>query len=108
VTGPLSVAPNSTTYTTAQVDMVVPSGERLNKTPVKVCGVTNRRKFLDWIHAKSESKLLAQKKGDILMLVPKTADCFRATIGVLRSLDVSDGVSFHTFRSRRIDACAFC
>jgi hypothetical protein len=36
-------------------------------------------------------------KGDILMLVPETADGFRATIGVLRSLDANQGVSFHTF-----------
>jgi hypothetical protein len=36
-------------------------------------------------------------KGDILMLVPETTDGFRATIGALRSLDVSEGVSFHTF-----------
>jgi hypothetical protein len=36
-------------------------------------------------------------KGEILMLWPETADGFRATIGALRSLDVSEGVSFHTF-----------
>jgi hypothetical protein len=36
-------------------------------------------------------------KGEILILVPETADGFRATIGVLRSLDVSKGVTFHTF-----------
>jgi hypothetical protein len=36
-------------------------------------------------------------KGEILMLVPETADGFRATIGALRSLDVSEGVSFYTF-----------
>jgi hypothetical protein len=34
---------------------------------------------------------------EILMLVPETVDRFRATIGTLRSLDVSDGMSFHTF-----------
>jgi hypothetical protein len=33
VSGPLSVAPIGTTFTTAQVDKVVPSGERRNKTP---------------------------------------------------------------------------
>jgi hypothetical protein len=36
-------------------------------------------------------------KGEILMLVPETADGFRATIVALRSLNVSEGVSFHTF-----------
>jgi hypothetical protein len=36
-------------------------------------------------------------KGEILMMVPETADGFRATIGALRSLDANEGVSFHTF-----------
>jgi hypothetical protein len=31
-------------------------------------------------------------KGEILMLMPETADDFRATIGALRSLDESEGV----------------
>jgi hypothetical protein len=36
-------------------------------------------------------------KGQILILVSETADGFRETIGALRSLDESKGVSFHTF-----------
>jgi hypothetical protein len=79
------------------VDSFAPPGERRNKTPVYVSGVKKTRKFLDWIRAKSESKLVAQMKGDILMLVPEIADGFRATIGALRSLDASEGVSYHTF-----------
>jgi hypothetical protein len=59
--------------------------------------VKNTLKFLDWIRAKSGSKLVAQMKGEILILVPETADDFRATIGALRSLDANEGVSFHTF-----------
>jgi hypothetical protein len=97
VSGPLNVAPVGTTSTTAQVDKVVPTGELRNKTPVQVSGVKNTRKFLDWIRANSESKLVVQMKGEILMLVPETADGFWATIGALRSLDVSEGVSFHAF-----------
>jgi hypothetical protein len=31
------------------------------------------------------------------MLVPESADDFRATIDVLRSLGEGEGVSFHTF-----------
>jgi hypothetical protein len=31
------------------------------------------------------------------MIVPGNADGFRATVGALRSLDVSKGVTFHTF-----------
>jgi hypothetical protein len=36
-------------------------------------------------------------KGEVLMLVPETADGFRATIGALRSLDEREGASFHAF-----------
>jgi hypothetical protein len=35
--------------------------------------------------------------GETLMLVPETADGFRATIGALRSIGEDKGVSFHTF-----------
>jgi hypothetical protein len=89
--------PIGTTSTTAQLDKVVPPGERRNKTPVYVSGVKNTLKFLEWIRAKSESKLVAQIKGEILMLMSETADGFWAAIGALRPLNVSEGVSFHTF-----------
>jgi hypothetical protein len=36
-------------------------------------------------------------KGENLMVVPETADDFRAADSALRSLDASKGVSFHTF-----------
>jgi hypothetical protein len=64
---------------------------------VYVSVVKNTRKFLEWIRTKSGSKLVAQMNGEIPMLVPETANGFRATIGALRSLDVSEGVSFHNF-----------
>jgi hypothetical protein len=42
-------------------------------------------------------KLVAQMKGEILMLVPEPVDGFRASIGALKSLDQSEGLSSHTF-----------
>jgi hypothetical protein len=50
---------------------------------------------------------MGQMNGEILMLVPETADCFRATVGALRSLDVSGVVSFHIFSllEERYAAC---
>ena len=33
----------------------------------------------------------ARMQGDKLVLVPKTADCFRATVSVLRSIDATKG-----------------
>jgi hypothetical protein len=62
-----------------------------------VSGVKNPRSFLEWVRTKSASKLVAQMKGEYLMLVPETADGFRATISVLRSLGEGEGVRFHTF-----------
>jgi hypothetical protein len=97
VSGPMGGKPTSTTPSSAQVEKVVPPGERRNKTPVYVSGVKNPRSFLEWVRTKSASKLVAQMKGEYLMLVPETADGFRATISALRSLGEGDGVSFHTF-----------
>jgi hypothetical protein len=52
VSGPLSGTPFDTTSPSAQLDKVVPLGERHNKTSAYVSGVRNVRKFLDWIRAK--------------------------------------------------------
>jgi hypothetical protein len=89
--------PISTTSSSAQVEKVVPPGERRNKTPVYVSGVKNPRSFLEWARTKSATKFVAQMKGEYFMLVPETADGFWATIGALRSLGEGEGVSFHTF-----------
>ena len=40
--------------------------------------------------------LTAQLKGEKFMVVPSTADRFRAVVSALRSLDGVEGVSFHT------------
>ena len=42
-------------------------------------------------------RALCPDKGERLMLVPATATGFRAAVTALRSLDASEGVSFHTF-----------
>jgi hypothetical protein len=60
-------------------------------------GVRSTHRFLEWIRAKSARKLVAQLKGEILMLVPEVADGFRGTVGAPRSLDRSKSVSFHPF-----------
>jgi hypothetical protein len=89
--------PISTTPSSAQVEKVDPQGERRNKTPVYVCGVKNPRSFFEWVRTKSASTLVAQMKGEYLMLVLETAEGFRAIIGALRYLVEGEGVSFHTF-----------
>ena len=79
------------------VTATAPAAERQNRTPIYVTGVTDTRSFLAWLRALCPSGLSAQIKGERLMLVPVTADGFRATVTALRSLDGSKGVSFHTF-----------
>jgi len=59
--------------------------------------VTDTRGFLAWLRASCQSGLTAQMKGEKLMLVPPTAEGFRATVSALLSLDGSKDVSFHTF-----------
>ena len=72
-------------------------GERKNKTPVYVTGVSNTRSFLRWLQGKTGGNGTAQIRGESLVLVPDTADCFRATITALRSIEKGKDVSFHTY-----------
>jgi hypothetical protein len=69
LSGPLNVAPDGVTSPIVQVNKCVPAGERRNKTPVCISGMKDEHRFLDWIRSKSASKLLAQMKGEILMLL---------------------------------------
>jgi hypothetical protein len=76
---------------------VIPAGERHQKTPIYVSGVTDTSGFLAWLRESCLIGLSAQMKGERLMLVPKTADAFRATVRALRFLHGSKGMCFHTF-----------
>jgi hypothetical protein len=106
VSGPLCSMPNGTTQS-AQVatNSATPAAERQNKTPIYVSGDTDTRGFLTWLRASFQSGLLAQIKPENLILVPRTAEGFRATVSALRTLEGSKGVSFHTF-SLPEDRCA--
>ena len=73
-----------------------PAANRQFKTTVYVSGFTDTRSFLTWLRASFQSGLSAQIKGDKLMLVPRSAEGFRATVSALRSLDWSKCVSIHT------------
>ena len=48
---------------------------------------------------------MAQLEGENLVVVPSTADGFRAAVSALGSFDGKDGVSFHTFKLPE-DRCA--
>ena len=99
MSGPLCGIPDDT-ISSAQVatNSVAPAVEWKNKTPIYFSGFTDTRGFLSWIQASCHSGPSAQIKGwgGRLMLVPRTAGAFTATVSSLRSLDGSKGVSFHT------------
>jgi hypothetical protein len=97
ISGPLSGTPVGTTNNTHVANTYVPAGKRPNKTHIFISGVTDTRAFLAWLRASCPSDLTAQLKAEKLMVVPSTADGFRATASALRSLDGGEGVSFHTF-----------
>ncbi|XP_021941957.1 mucin-1-like, partial [Zootermopsis nevadensis] len=79
LSGPLTgVSSDAASSSHAQVDKTAP-GERRNKTPVYVSGVKDVRGFLHRIRAELACGIVAQMKGDLLTLVPETADGFRAT-----------------------------
>jgi hypothetical protein len=94
MSGPLSGTPVGTTSAPAAP---IPPGQRRNRTPVFITGVTDTRGFLVWFRSRCPKSFTAQMKGESLMVVPETADDFRTAVSTLRSLDASKGVSFCTF-----------
>ena len=72
-------------------------GERVNKTPLFMKGVSNARSFLRWLKEKTGGDGSARIQGEKLVLVPNTADCFRATVKELRYMEPSGGMAFHTY-----------
>ena len=74
-----------------------PEGQLPNKTPIFISGVGDTLNFLASLRASCLGDLIAQLKREKLIVVPSTADGFRAAVSALRSLDGKDGVSFHTF-----------
>jgi hypothetical protein len=98
MSGPLCGMPiGATTYAQVASNSAAPAPERHNKIPIYISGVTDTRGFLAWVLASCPSGLSAQTKGEKLMLVPRTAEGFRAAVSALRSLGGSKGLSFHTF-----------
>ena len=102
---PLSGMPDGTTSNAQVANACLPAGERPNKTPIFISGFSDTRSFLAWLRAFCPGGLMVQLKGEKLMVVPLTADGFRAAVSALRSLDGKDGVNFHTFTLPQ-DRCA--
>ena len=105
MSGPLSGMPNGTTTNAQVANACLPAGQRPNKTPIFITGAKDTLAFLAWLRASCPGGLMAQLKSEKLMVVPSTADGFRAAVSALRSLDGKDGVSFHIFTLPE-DRCA--
>ena len=75
----------------------VPTGERLNKRPILISGVSDTHAFLAWLRQSCLIGSTAQLKGKILTVVPSNAEGFQIAITSLRSLARKDGDRFHTF-----------
>jgi hypothetical protein len=97
MSGPLSDKPDGNTPNAQVTNTGLPAGQCPNKTPIFISGASDNRGFLVWLRASSPGGLTTQLKGENLMVVPATADGFRAVVSALRSLDGREGVSFHTF-----------
>ena len=97
MSGSLNGTSVGTTLHAHVVNACIPAGQRPNKTPIFISGVSDTRNFLDLWRAFCSRGLMAQIKGEKLMVIPSTAYGFRASVSALRSLDGKDGVSFHTF-----------
>jgi len=97
ISGPLNDMPDGATLNAQVANTCLLAGEYPNKTPIFLSGVRDSLAFLAWLRASCPVGLTAQLKSEKLMLVPSSADGFRAAVSALRSLDGREGVSFHTF-----------
>ena len=96
MSGPLSNMAVGTTLNAMVTNTCLPAGQLPKKTHIYISGFRYTRTFLAWLRAFCPGVLTAQLKGEDLMVVPSTADVFRAAVSALRSLDEREG-GFHTF-----------
>ena len=84
--GPLSDMPDGTTINAQLYNTCLTAGERPNKTSITISGVRDIRAFLAWLRASCPHGLAAQLIAEKLLVVPSTANGFRAWVSALRSL----------------------
>jgi hypothetical protein len=99
----LSDKPDGTNPNAQVAITCLPAGQRPNKTPIFITGVSDARTFLPWLRASCPGGLTTKLKGEKLMVVPSTAQGFRATISALWSLDGGGVWVFTPSHSRRTE-----
>jgi hypothetical protein len=96
MSGPLSDMPDGITQNTLVAKTCLPAEERPNKRPILISCVRHTSAFLAWLRAFCTGGLTAQLKSEKFIVVPLTADGFRAAVSALRAFDGREGVSFHS------------
>ena len=84
--GPVIDKPDGTTINALLANTCLTAGGRPNKTSNIISGVRDTRAFLAWLQATCPDGLASKLKGEKLMVVPSTANGFRAWVIALRSL----------------------
>jgi len=87
MSGPLSDKPDCTTPNAQVANTFLSAGERPNKNPIFISGTRDTRAFLAWLRGSCPGRLTAQLKAEKRMVVPSTANGFRAAVSALRSID---------------------
>ena len=87
MSGQLSDKPDGTTPNAQVNNTCLSAGVSHNKTPIFISGARDTRAFLVWLRASCPGGLTAQLKAEKLMVVPSTADGFRAAVSALPFLD---------------------
>jgi hypothetical protein len=85
--GPLSGMPVGTTPNDQVTNTCLTAGERPNETAIFISCVSDTRSFLASLRAFCPGGLTAQLKGEKLMVVPSTAEGFRAMVSALRAFN---------------------
>jgi len=85
--GLLSGRPDGTTANAQVANTCPPAGELPNKKSIFISVVSDIRSFLVWLRASCPCGLMAQLKGEKLIVVPSNAEGFRAAVNALPSLD---------------------
>ena len=87
MSGALSDKPDGTSTNAQVANTFLSVGERANKNPNFISGARETRAFLAWLRGSCPGGLTAQLKAEKLIVVPSTANGFRAAVSALRSID---------------------
>ena len=105
MSGPLSERPDDTTTHAQGNNSCLPAGELPNKTTIFISGVRDTRAFMVWWRAYCPGGLTPELEVEKLMVVPSTANGFRAAYSELRSLD-GGGFAFSHLHALGRPRCA--